>query len=108
MELSIRDIDMLEKAGYSREKFTITGEDGITRLRNVDGWCFLYNQTEKQCRVYDVKPIGCYTYPVVYSAEGEVVIDELYPRGHTVSDQELKEKGKILIKLLNTIDNEDL
>jgi len=106
MELSIRDIDAVEKAGYSREKFTITGEDGITRLRNVDGWCFFYNQTEKQCRVYDVRPIGCFTYPVVYSAEGEVVIDELCPMRHTLSDQELKEKGKILINLLNTIDNE--
>lgn len=108
MELSSRDINTLEKAGYPREKFTVTGEDGITRLRNVEGRCYFYNHTEKRCQVYEVRPIGCYTYPVVYSANEEVVIDELCPMGETVSDQELKSKGKILIKLLNTLDNERL
>ncbi len=108
MELSSRDINTLEKAGYPREKFTVTGEDGITRLRNVEGQCYFYNHTEKRCQVYEVRPIGCYTYPVVYSANEEVVIDELCPMGETVSDQELKSKGKILIKLLNTLDNERL
>jgi hypothetical protein len=42
----------------------------------------------------------------VYSADESVVIDELCPMGETVSDQELKAKGKILIKLLNTLDDE--
>jgi len=106
MELSIRDINTLKKAGYPREKFTIIGEDGINRLRNVDGRCFFYNHAEKRCQVYDVRPIGCYTYPVVYSADEDVIIDELCPMGHTISDQELKVKGRILINLLNTIDKE--
>jgi len=106
MELSIRDINDLEKAGYHRKKFSVTGEDGITRLRNVEGWCFFYNQTEKRCQVYEVRPISCYTYPVVYSDNGEVVIDELCPMGHTISYQELKVKGRILIKLINTLDKE--
>ena len=106
MELSIRDVDALEKTGYRREKFSITGEDGITRLRNVDGRCFFYDHAEKRCRVYEVRPIGCSTYPVVYSADGEVVIDELCPMGGTVSDQELMEKGRILLELIKTIEDE--
>lgn len=106
MELSIKDIYRLEKEGYRRETFTVTGEDSTTRLRNVDGWCYFYNLAEKRCQVYDIRPIGCYTYPVVYSADESVVIDELCPMGETVSDQELKAKGKILIKLLNTLDDE--
>jgi Fe-S-cluster containining protein len=65
MELSIEDINTLEKAGYSREKFTVIGEDGITRLRNVVGWCYFYNHAEKRCQVYEVRQIGCYIYPIM-------------------------------------------
>jgi len=108
MELSSRDVNTLEKAGYPREKFTVTSEDGITRLRNIDGRCYFYNHAEKRCQVYDIRPIGCYTYPVVYSADEEVIIDELCPMGETVSDQEMIAKGKILIKLLKTIADERL
>jgi Fe-S-cluster containining protein len=106
MELSSRDINTLEKAGYSREKFTVKGEKGINRLRNIDGHCFFYNRVKKKCQVYELRPIGCYTYPVVYSADEGIIIDELCPMGDTVSAQEFKTKGWILINLLNTIDNE--
>jgi len=106
MELSIKDINALEKAGYSRETFTVMGEDGVNRLRNIDGRCFFYNNADKRCRVYDIKPIGCFTYPVVCTTDGEVIIDELCPMGGTVSDQELMEKGRILLELVKTIEDE--
>jgi len=106
MELSIRDIDTLEKAGYHREKFSVTGEDGINRLRNINGRCYFYNHAEERCQVYEVRPIGCYTYPVVYSDNEEIIIDELCPMGNTVSDQELKVKGRCLLELVKTIENE--
>jgi hypothetical protein len=34
------------------------------------------------------------------------VIDELCPMGHTVSERELRAKGKILQKLLKKLDDE--
>lgn len=106
MELSSRDVKRLEKAGYRREEFTITGKDRVTRLRNIEGWCYFYNQVEKRCSVYENRPLGCYLYPAVYSVDDGVIIDELCPMGETMVEHELRTKGKILIKLLKTIENE--
>jgi len=106
MELSSRDIKRLEEAGYRREKFTVKGEDGVTRLRNIGGWCCFYNSAEKRCQAYDDRPLGCYLYPVMYSVGEGVVIDELCPMGETISEPEFKAKGIILINLLKTMENE--
>jgi Fe-S-cluster containining protein len=105
MELSSSDIERLEEAGYSRGEFAVI-VDGVTRLRNVDGWCYFYSSLQKNCRVYRKRPLGCYLYPVVYMADEGATVDELCPMGYTVSEQELRTKGKILVKLLKNIDNE--
>jgi Fe-S-cluster containining protein len=103
MELSSRDIKRLEEAGYHQVKFTVTGIDDITRLRNIGKWCYFYNHVEKRCRVYKDRPLGCDLYPVVYSIGEGIIIDELCPMGETISEHELKTKGRILIKLLKTM-----
>jgi len=105
MELSSEDIERLEEAGYHRGEFAVR-EDGVTRLRNVDGWCYFYSLAEKNCRVYRKRPLGCYLYPVVYLLDEGAKVDEECPMGHTISEQELSTKGKILIKLLKKMDNE--
>jgi len=105
MELSSNDIKRLEEAGYRREEFAVI-DDGVTRLRNVDGCCYFYSLADKNCRVYMKRPLGCYLYPVVYLADEGAIVDELCPMGQTISEQELKTKGKILDKLLKKIDNE--
>jgi Fe-S-cluster containining protein len=105
MELSSEDIERLEERGYRLEEFAVT-VDGITRLRNVDGYCVFYNRTDKKCKIYEKRPIGCYLYPVVYLANEGVIIDELCPMGQTISEQELRTKEIILYKLLKKIDNE--
>jgi len=105
MELSSKDIKRLEEAGYRREQFAII-DDGVTRLRNVDGWCYFYSFADKKCRVYGKRPLGCYLYPVVYLINDGATVDELCPMGQTISEQELRMKGKILNKLLEKIDSE--
>jgi hypothetical protein len=42
----------------------------------------------------------------VYLADEGAMVDELCPMGHTVSERELRRKGKILVKLLKKIDSE--
>jgi len=105
MELSSEDIERLEEAGYHRGEFAVR-EDGVTRLRNVNGWCYFYSLADKKCRVYTKRPLGCYLYPVVHLANEGATVDELCPMTQTVSEQELRTKGKILIKLLKKIENE--
>lgn len=105
MELSSEDISRLEEVGYRRDQFSVLDNRGV-RLVNVDGWCFFYSLAERNCRVYENRPLGCRLYPVVYLADEGAVIDGLCPMGHTVSERELKRKGKILVKLLKKIDDE--
>ena len=105
MELSNEDIERLAERGYLLEEFAIIDE-GKTQLRNVDGYCYFYNRANKKCRIYENKPIGCSTYPVVYLVNEGMMIDELCPMGQTISKQELITKGKILDELLKKIDAE--
>ena len=105
MEISSEDVKRLEKAGYRLEEFAVI-DDSLTRLRNVDGCCYFYSRADKKCRIYRKRPLGCYLYPVVYLANEGVIVDELCPIGQTISEQELRTKGKILDKLLQKMDNE--
>jgi len=73
---------------------------------NVTGWCYFYSLAERNCRVYKNRPLGCRLYPVVHLADAGATIDELCPMAHTVSERELRTKGKILVKLLKKIDSE--
>ena len=105
MELSSDDIKRLERTGYCPKEFAVM-DDGVIRLRNVDGRCYLYSLAEKKCRVYGKRPLGCHLYPIVYLANEGAIVDELCPMGQTISDQELRKKGKILDKLLKKMNNE--
>ena len=105
MELSNSDIERLEETKHRREDFAVI-DDGVIRLRNVDGWCYYYSLAEKRCRVYKKRPLGCYLYPIVYLTNDCVTVDQLCPMRQTISKQELKTKGKTLIKLLKKIDTE--
>jgi len=105
MELSSEDIERLEEMGYRREEFAVIDSD-VIRLRNVEGCCYFYSLADKKCRVYGKRPLGCYLYPVVYQVNEGAVVDELCPIGHTISEQELGTKAKILVELLQKMDNE--
>ena len=105
MELSSEDIERLEEYGYRLEEFAVIA-DGVARLRNVDGYCYFYIRVDKKCQIYEKRPLGCYIYPVVYLENEGAIVDELCPMGQTISEQELRTKGKILDKLLKKLDNE--
>ncbi len=105
MELSSEDIERLEKNGYCLEEFAVI-DDAVIRIKNVDGYCIFYSRADKKCQIYEERPIGCRLYPVVYLANEGALIDELCPMGHTISEQELRIKGKILNQLVKRIENE--
>lgn len=106
MELSIKDLRRLEQAGYSVDEFAGRGKDGIWRLRNVEGCCFFLEPKTRGCRVYLLRPLGCYIYPVNLGPNDELVIDALCPAGSSLETEERKKKGAMLRRHLREIDSQ--
>lgn len=106
MLLSEADIERLERAGYYRQEFARYDRHGFARLRNRRGFCVFYDITECSCRIYKHRPLGCRIYPVIYSEKEGMVVDYLCPMSNTVSQIELKRKGRRLAELLQRVDNE--
>jgi len=106
MLLSNADLKRLKIAGAEKQSFASYDEKGYAQLRNDRGCCVYYDRENKRCRIYRLRPRGCRIYPVVYSEEDGVIVDYLCPMGKTVSKNELKTKGKSVIKLLKKIDKE--
>jgi len=106
MLLAEADIKCLEKAGYTRKKFVCYDKKSFAKLQNHRGYCVFYDTEKRRCKVYEYRPVGCRVYPVIYSIEEGVIIDDLCPMKNTVSTTELKRKGKGVMKLLQKIDEE--
>jgi hypothetical protein len=106
MLLSRVDIELLERAGYTGENFVRYDRRGFARLRNRKGYCVFYDVERRRCKVYRHRPLGCRIYPIIYSEEERIIVDYLCPVKNTISNNEIKRKGKNLIKLLQRIDNE--
>jgi Fe-S-cluster containining protein len=106
MLLSNADVERLEKAGYDRPKFIRYDKHGFARLRNRHGFCVFYDVVKCRCTIYEHRPLGCRIYPIIYSEQEGIVVDGLCPMKNTVSEIELKGKGKRVIELLQRMDNE--
>ena len=106
MLLCEEDIKRLEKAGYAKKKFAHVDKEGCAKLRNTRGHCFFYNAEAHRCNAYELRPLGCRIYPVIYGEEETIVVDDLCPQRHTVSYKEMAGKGKKVTRLLAKIDLE--
>jgi hypothetical protein len=106
MMLSNADVERLERLGYNIQKFVRRDRHGFVRLKNCHGSCVFYNVEKCRCRIYKHRPLGCRIYPIIYSEHEGIVVDDLCPMKNTVSETELKRKGKKVIELLQRIDNE--
>ena len=106
MLLSRADIRLLERTGYDRQKFVRFTRQGFALLRNYQGYCVFYQIWKRRCKVYAHRPLGCRIYPVIYSEEEGVIVDDLCPAAGTVSSKETKSKAEKLKGLLQRIDTE--
>ena len=106
MLLSKADIRLLEKAGYDREKFVRFDKQGFAQLQNTRGYCVFYQTAKHRCRAYRYRPSGCRIYPVIYSEDEGVVVDDLCPLAGTVSKKEITFKAERIRSLLQAIDSE--
>ncbi len=106
MLLSNTDIERLERLGHNRQTFVRYDGHGFARLRNRRGFCVFYDGEKCRCQVYGYRPLGCRIYPVIYSEQEGIVVDDLCPMQDTISKIELKREGKRLMALLQRIDYE--
>jgi len=106
MILSKTDIERLERLGHARQKFVRYDRYGFARLKNRHGFCVFYDVEKCRCQIYGHRPLGCRIYPVVYSEQEGIVVDDLCPMQNTISKKERKREGKKLMELLQRIDNE--
>ncbi|MEM4473716.1 MAG: YkgJ family cysteine cluster protein [Candidatus Bathyarchaeia archaeon] len=105
MELLNSDVRRLATLGFKPEEF-ISIHEGIPRLKNVNGFCYFYNVSKRECKIYSKRPLGCRVYPVIYVEGVGPSIDKLCPMWHTVSYKEFKIKARILRKILNRLNEE--
>jgi len=106
MLLSKADIERLEKVGYGRQGFVRYDKEGFAKLRNHRDYCVFYEVEKRRCKVYRHRPSGCRIYPVMYSEGIGVIVDDVCPMKDTVTEAELKKKGREVVKLLKRIDAE--
>jgi len=106
MPLSKADIKRLEKAGFRREDFVQYDSRGYARLQNREGYCVFYDKKRRRCRVYKYRPLGCRIYPIIFSEDEGIIVDDLCPMKDTVSKSEVKKKGMLLVRLLRKLDEE--
>jgi Fe-S-cluster containining protein len=106
MLLSEADAKRLKKLGYSLREFAFRDKKGFTRLKNREGYCVFFDPNERQCKIYKNRPLGCRIFPVIFSEEEGIVVDDMCPMKNTVSKRESNHKGKILVNLLQQIDYE--
>jgi hypothetical protein len=106
MLLSNADIQLLKELGYPFEDFAFYDKKGFARLKNRKGYCVFYDSKTKKCKIYKNRPLGCRIFPIIFSEEEGVIVDDLCPIKNAVSKREFIQKGKILVKLLQRIDCE--
>ncbi len=97
MPLTRDDMKRIEKLGYKRIDFAVEAE-GETRLKNVSKKCFFLKVD--RCSIYEDRPEGCRTYPLVYDADSyKFVFDPVCPNSieYKVTKED-KERLKHLIK----------
>ncbi len=106
MELSIKDVLRLERTGHRKEEFADRGDDGIWRLRNVEGHCVFLEPKARGCMVYAQRPLGCFIYPVNLGPDDVLVVDAICPAGDSLTVEEKKKKGALLRRHLREIDSQ--
>ena len=106
MPITAVEASRLERrTGMDEEEFCSKDEDGIRRLLNNDSTLacvFLATNSKDKyapgiCSVYDSRPKGCRTFPVVLSDEDIAILDDICP--HTSEFDEPTEENAL--SLLN-------
>jgi Fe-S-cluster containining protein len=77
MPLLKRDIERIKRLGFDYQYFVVNRGSWL-QIKNYDGRCIFHDG--KQCSIYENRPEGCKTYPLVYDEDKKgVTLDEDCP-----------------------------
>lgn len=77
MPLLNEDVERIQRLGLQRDCFVVN-TDGWLQLRNDGGRC-VFNDG-KQCLIYENRPKGCVSYPVIFDEEkNQAILDQYCP-----------------------------
>lgn len=107
MVLLREDVERLERAGFEKKSF-VAESGGFPRLRNVGGYCVFYDTVSRRCRVYDLRPLGCRLYPLVFDEALGARFDEECPLSEEFSRRcdEVEMACRLLAYLLDRLREE--
>ena len=88
--------------GYD-EEFFVRKVRGYKVLKNMNGHCVFYEPSMKRCKIYRARPLGCRLYPIVYDEEKGVTVDPYCPLADTVTEDELREASKVMVKIIREL-----
>jgi len=106
MMLLEEDVRRIMKLGYKFNDFAYIDEEGFIRLKNRDGHCVFLDVESCKCKIYEFRPIGCRLYPIVYVEGVGIVIDSECPASNTVTVEEVIEKAKTLLQVIDKLKKE--
>lgn len=99
MHLTKKDISRISQKLHTAS-FYLKNEEGWLQLMNKDGVCIFHDG--KECTIYDIRPLGCRLYPLVYNIDDQkVVYDSICP--YQKSFPKTSEKIRQLKELINIL-----
>ena len=108
MILSEQDIRLILDHSESYQKkddFTFINHRGLYQLKNIDGYCVLFNNSSNKCEIYDLRPQGCRFYPLIYdTSKNKCILDQECPHPRTLyrDSTQIKSNCRSLRKFLKT------
>jgi Fe-S-cluster containining protein len=67
MLLANADIDRIRKHTHLSRRYFAYYLDGYLYLKNNNKYCIFLVPETKRCSIYEVRPIGCRFYPIIYN-----------------------------------------
>jgi len=104
MILTPSDIERIKKLGFNESDFMIKSDDGFYRLRNIDSYCYFYDNKQRVCKIYEQRPLGCRIYPIIYIYEENIVtVDSYCPASDTVTFNDIVKALPLMIRILKEL-----
>jgi Fe-S-cluster containining protein len=106
MPITATEASLLSRrTGLSESEFCFIDSEGVRRLLNnkkTKACVFLATNSDRVdapgvCTVYEYRPTGCKSYPIVLDEDDSAILDELCPHRDEFDEPSVEDAHKLLI-----------